>query len=313
MSDRLLTPESLAQGFTTRAEYNRVKHLLTVQTNVTYDVIPADLAQGGRAKYDLNELATNAAFNATERANQITDIVSSNLPAFSSRDPSLRGSSADERQYLRRLAAGIVDYVDSDSSPTLVNNGEPAGRDLFPLVAAVAERFRRISIETNAPTATTTIESQCFVQVWNPYTAPIVLTNQLRFVVRNRMQVSFGTGIVTRFEDYDQTVTTNMTIRPNEFVVLEFPSVNQTWESPGPINDVPHWDDGPSGNADETTHCPFEFYIDGQLIDMNRRPPVGPDVAISGMVRSGMSLSTQATVGRRLSFPRKIQPRIGAS
>ncbi len=67
--------------------------------------------------------------------------------------------------------------------------------------------------------------------------------------------------------------------------------MSQTWESPGPINDVPHWDDGPSGNADETTHCPFEFYIDGQLVDMNRRPPVGPDVAISGMVRFGTSLS----------------------
>ena len=57
------------------------------------------------------------------------------------------------------------------------------------------------------------------------------------------------------------------------------------------MNDVPHWDDGPSGNSDQTTHCPFEFYIDGQLADMNRRDPVGPDVAISGMVRFGLSLS----------------------
>ena len=68
----------------------------------------------------------------------------------------------------------------------------------FPLIAAVAERFRLVSINTNAPTATATIESQCFVQMWNPYTTPIVLNNQeLRFVVRNRMLVSFGTAIVT--------------------------------------------------------------------------------------------------------------------
>ena len=80
-------------------------------------------------------------------------------------------------------------------------------------------------------------------------------------------------------------------IGPNEFVVLEFPTVTQTWASLGPVNDVPHWDDGPSGNADQTTHCPFEFYIDGHLADMNRRDPVGPDVAISGMVRFGLSLS----------------------
>ena len=107
-------------------------------------------------------------------------------------------------RYLRRLAAGVVDYIDFDPAPTSVNGGEPAGRDLFPLVAAVAERFRRTSIDTNA--ATTTIESQCFVQVWNHYTTEIILSNQsLRFVVRNRMKVNFGTGIVTPFNDYDQT------------------------------------------------------------------------------------------------------------
>ncbi len=291
-SNRLLTPESLAQAFATKTSYDRVKHLLTLQTNATYDVIPAAFSDGGRPKYNINELATNSSNGATAelRANRIAEIISSNLSSFSSRDPSLRGFPANEMRYLRRLAAGIVDYVDSDSAPTSVNGGEPAGRDLFPLVAAVAERFRRTSIDTNA--ATTTIESQCFVQVWNPYTTEIALSNQpLRFVVRNRMKVNFGTGIVTPFDDYDQTIAANAVIRPNEFVVLEFPTTTQTWSSPGPVNDVPRWDDGPSGNADETTHCPFEFYIDGRLVDMNRRAPVGPDIAISGMVRSGLAFT----------------------
>jgi Tfp pilus assembly protein PilX len=292
LSNLILTPESLAQAFASRSDYERIKHLLTVQTNTTFDIIPAGLSDGGRPKYNINTLATNAALSSTECANQIADIVSSNLPAFSSRDPSLRGNGANEMRYLRRLAAGIVDYVDSDAVPTPVNGGEPAGRDLFPLIAAVAERFRLVSINTNAPNATATIESQCFAQVWNPYTTPIVLNNQeLRFVIRNRMLVSFGTAIVTPFEDYDQAITVSLTIGPNEFVVLEFPTVTQTWESPGPVNDVPHWDDGPSGNSDEMTHCPFEFYIGGQLADMNRREPVGPDVAISGMVRFGLSLA----------------------
>jgi type II secretory pathway component PulK len=292
MSNRILTPESLAQGFVTRSDYERVKHLLTVQTNSTSDIIPAGLAEGGQPKYNINTLATNSALNPTECANQIADIISSNLPSFSSRDPSLRGNAANEMRYLRRLAAGIVDYIDSDAVPTSVNGGEPAGRDLFPLIAAVAERFRLVSINTNAPTATATIESQCFAQMWNPYTTPIVLNKQeLRFVIRNRMLVSFGTAIVTPFDDYDQAVTASLTIGPNEFVVLEFPTVTQTWESPGPVNDVPHWDDGPSGNSDQTTHSPFEFYIGGQLADMNRRQPVGPDVAIGGMVRFGLSLT----------------------
>jgi hypothetical protein len=255
-------------------------------------VIPAAFADGGQPKYNINELAVNSSNGATGelRANRIAEIVSSNISSFSSRDPSLRGVPAHELRYLQRLAAGIVDYIDSDSTPTSLNGGEPAGRDLFPLVAAVAERFRRTSIDTNA--ATTTIESQCFVQVWNPYATEIPLSNQtLRFVVRNRMKVNFGTGIATPFNDYDQTIGANSVIRPNEFVVLEFPTTNQTWSSPGPANDVPRWDEGPSGNADETTHCPFEFYIDGRLVDMNRRVPVGPDVSISGMVRSGLAFT----------------------
>jgi Tfp pilus assembly protein PilX len=301
-SNRLLTPESLAQAFETKTNYDRVKHLLTLQTNETYDVIPASFEDGGRPKYNINELATNLSqgANAELRANRIAAIISSNLTSFAGRDPSLRGVAANEMRYLRRLAAGVVDYIDSDSAPTSVNGGEPAGRDLFPLVAAVAERFRRTSLDTNA--ATTTIESQCFVQVWNPYTTEIALSNQpLRFVVRNRMKLNFGTGIVTPFKDYDQTITANAVIRPNEFVILEFPTITQTWSSPGPVDDFPRWDDGPSGNADETTHCPFEFYIDGQLVDMNRRPPVGPDVAISGMVRFGL-VFTDATNRWQCSF-----------
>ena len=286
ISDRLLSPGSLAQAFATRADYERVKHLLTLQTNATYDVIPATLADGGRPKYNINEMATNSANGASAelRANRIAEIVSSNLASFSERDPSLRGDLLAETRYLRRLASGIIDYIDSDSTPTAVNGGEPAGRDLFPLVVAVAERFRRASLDLTA--AATTIESQCFVQVWNPYTTDIVLSNQsLRFVVRNRMKVKFATAIARPFEDYDQTITTNVTLRPNEFAVLEFPTTTQTWSSPGPASDFPKWDEGPSGNADGQTHCPFEFTIDGQLVDMNRRPPVGPDVAVSGMVR----------------------------
>jgi Tfp pilus assembly protein PilX len=301
-SDRLLTPDSLAQAFATRPDYDRVKHLLTLQTNETYDVIPASFEDGGSPKYNINELATNSSLgtNAELRANRIAAIVSSNLTSFAARDPSLRGLAANEMRYLRRLAAGVVDYIDWDSAPTIVNGGEPAGRDLFPLVAAVAERFRRTNLDTNAASAT--IESQCFVQLWNPYTTAITLSNQaLRFVVRNRMKVIFGTGLVRPFDDYDQTLTANTVIQPNEFVVFEFPTTSQTWTSPGPVNDVPKWDDGPSGNADETTHCPFEFYIDGQLVDMNRRSPVGPDVAISGMVRFGLAF-TDATNRWQCSF-----------
>ena len=102
MSNRLLTPSSLAQAFATKTDYDRVKHLLTAQDNETYDVIPAALADGGRPKYNLNDLATNASNGATAelRANYLADIISSNLNSFASRDPSLRGVPENEMRYL---------------------------------------------------------------------------------------------------------------------------------------------------------------------------------------------------------------------
>ena len=294
-SNGILTPDALAQFFPTRAEYEAVKHLLTLQTNSSADHIPGALADAGKTKYNINDVATLVSHGATAefRANRIAELIATNIPDFGSRDPSLRDAVEGRTRYLRRLAAGIIDYIDADTAPTAVNGGEPAGRDLFPLVAAVAERFQRVALSTNRHPALTTIESQCFVQLWNPYSTPIVLDRiPLRFVVRNRMKVRFGTGIVTPFEDYDTQVQAPITIRPNEFAVVEFPSVRQDWQSPGPVNSVPAWDDGPSGNADETTHSPFEFYVGGRLVDMNRRPPVGPGDAFSGMVRAAVSFTT---------------------
>ena len=100
MSNRILTPESLAQGFASRSDYERVKHLLTVQTNSTLTSSPG-LAEGGRPKYNINTLATNAAL--TRRSAPIRSRTSFHPTSFVfSRDPSLRGNGADEMRYLRR-------------------------------------------------------------------------------------------------------------------------------------------------------------------------------------------------------------------
>lgn len=65
LAAHLPTPDSLAQGFAARSDYDRVKHLLTLQSNTTYDEIPTALPEGGRPKCNINELATNSANGAT--------------------------------------------------------------------------------------------------------------------------------------------------------------------------------------------------------------------------------------------------------
>ena len=103
-------------------------------------------------------------------------------------------------------------------------------------------------------------------------------------------------------EDYDQTIAANAVIRPNEFVVLEFPATNQTWaQLHGPVNDVPKWDDRARGNAVKRRIVRFSFTSMAGLW-ISTAEPVGPDIAISGMVRSGLAFTNTTTVGNVLSY-----------
>lgn len=298
LNDYLWTPETLGQAFAARTNYENVKHLLTFATNATYDVLPGT----NRPKYNINILATNAAFyqtNFTNSVDVISGLIVTNLPNFSSRDPSLRGIVANERRYLNRLAANIVDYIDADSVPSYANGGEPAGRDLYPLVTAIGQRFRRTAYTSNS----TTIENQCFVQVWNPYTTGISLTNTpVRFAMTNQMVLRFGTGVETPFE-FDKTVTTNAVVRPNEFFVIEFPTHTQTWTTPVPATNSPyigHYTGATltansADSEDATTWPTFQLFVGGNLVDMMRRPPVvGPGSTSSGLSMSGGKLFDDA-------------------
>ena len=141
---------------------------ITMQTNSTADIIPAGLAEGGRP-YNINTLATNAALDPTECANQIADVISSNLLRFHPRPELARltGLTRCAIAVLRPESSTISTQTPFRHRSMEVN---PRGGS-FPLIAAVAERFRLVTIDTNAPTATATIESQCFAQMWNPYTA----------------------------------------------------------------------------------------------------------------------------------------------
>lgn len=294
LTNFLWTYETLGQAFATRSNFSRVKHLLSTSTNPTFDVIPQSLAQGGQPKYNINITVTNAAHyvpGSTNAAETMAGLIQTNLPSFASRDPSLRGNSTNEIRYLNRLAANIVDYIDADSAPTSVNGGEPAGKDLSPLVTAIATRYQRTALDISSDPVTTTIESQVFVQVWNPYTTASSLTNA-RFVLKNLMNLNFGTGIVTPFADYDQTVTTNLTVQPNEFVVLEFPPTEQTWTSPAPATNAPQILGSSSESADGTTWPTFELFIDGHLVDMQRRSPVGPGTATGGLQMTAKTFNT---------------------
>jgi Tfp pilus assembly protein PilX len=342
-----LSHESIAEVLGSRAGYENIKHLLTSQTNPTFDVIPQWLPDGGKPKYNLNDLATNSIYGATAaaRAANIAQTINRNLTNFSSRDAALRGGQ--RTLYLNRLAANIVDYVDTDSSPTVITRSdsqpevtgpdEPAGKD-FPLpVMFVTRMWRTPAIKYDAP-AQTTLNSQVYIQLWNPYTTPIVLSGTLHVDLTSRPKILWGSAPPTPLNDYSQDLAVNLTLRPNEFKVLGFPvAPPQTFISP---TDVPSADPtsekppNPANNNNPaywpsfvttpaqnkvtaTNHDPyFKLYYNGVLVDLSRVDAAGHgglyqkgfvfDTDTSGAARNWFEANNQTmfTTGVAMADPR---------
>ena len=273
---------SLEMIFPSFAAYDQKKLFLTIDQTAIPDLIPDSLPEGGNPKYNLNDLATNPFYGVTpsDRAANIAAIIDRNLPLFKTRDPSLK-NAVDQQRYLNRLAACIVDYIDPHSPPILMNGGEPAGRGFFPLVTQTAERCKILQRTSNS----VTIENQYFIQLWNPYTTAIPEGATAAFSVSNRQRLQFGAARTDPFYDYAQTNFSTPLIRPNESVVLSFPSVSQTWVSPTniPAKIFPSWKKAPEGNFIPTQHQAFSFYWNNQLVDMSRHIPVGPGLADGGL------------------------------
>ena len=253
---------TLGQAFPDRSAYEAVKHLFTAQTNPTFDVIPQWLPEGGKPKYNINDLATNSTFGATPeaRALQIASVISRNLTNFYQRDPALRGTNSET--YLNRIAANIVDYIDSDGSFTRVA-GDDSGMEKTVFPTTISERIQCVEGGAGTPAhSRAIIDSQFFVSVWNPYTQPIEVRDaQLR--IWNRPTYTFGNAPVMQPPEYNVTINPGLTIRPNEFGVLAFdvqrlPTMNLA--SGATTN-------GPVGaEANNQKYVQYELRVNGEIV-----------------------------------------------
>ena len=275
----LPTVGSFETAFGNPESYNDKRSLLTRDPCRVPDLIPAGLPEGGLPKYNLNDLAINPVWGANPyaRAEKIAAIIDKNLPKFKQRDASLSGKGADPALYLRRLACNIVDYISREQGPTCSPTGDAIGRDRVPLVTQIAECCTRTALTSGS----VTIESRYFVEVWNPTTATIPEGGIPRLIISNRARVIFGNGVALPFATYDKTGLPLPELRPNEFTVIAFDPVQETWTSPEATTNPPRWLNGPDGNADGLHHQSFAFGWNGLLVDRSR-PPKNPGDALAG-------------------------------
>jgi type II secretory pathway component PulK len=301
MAYQKISLHTIGQAFSSRSNYEQKKHLLTVNDAWSFDVIPVGyysntnfiaFPDGGKPKFNLNDLATNTVYGATasERAENIAGIIASNLPNFGKRDLGLQTEDPTGEKYLNRLAASMVDYIDEDTVATTVNGGEPAGKELTPYVVMVAEKNTWLYEAPNIDGSwTAQIETQFFVQLWNPYTVPV--EGDVRLEVFNRQYVEMADGgAQTDFNDY-VPVSVSVSLRPNEFKAVAFDQVQQGFinfsKQPSTSSArYPNWPQTSSGASSLVGHPQFRFYWNGDLVDMNRAEPTMTSPASAGLPRA---------------------------
>jgi len=281
---RALPDDSLRPGvegnlFDSREEYQERKHLVSIHAGEDLDIIPPGYRNatnefviypdGGKPKYNLNELATNTNFGVTEtdRATNIAGIIDDNLPLLKDRDPSFSEAGDDPIRYVQRLAASIVDYIDTNNTPTLLPDGEPAGRDLFPLPVTIVERYNWVSETGSGTSWTVRIAHQVFVELWNPYTEPV--EGELIFELETLRPVMLTDALEKPLEPHASTNV--VSLDPNEMLAVDLGSVTNEFNVFGdqPSADTSRYPsmDQTSSKDDRPGHSRYKAYWEGVLID----------------------------------------------
>jgi len=143
-----------------------------------------EIADGGQPKFDINSLVLDDDDEDPRPAHErIADIINRNLPDWHKRDPAVLESDLKpanpELRYLRRIAAAIVDYIDEDSEITLLEDGEPAGKEAVAYPFKITERYDWVGATQDPqaggsiPVWNLTIQHTVFVELWNPHTVPV--------------------------------------------------------------------------------------------------------------------------------------------
>ena len=235
-----------AQIFTNRADYEAKKHFYSFVSGPSQDFIPrgftntngafSNYAQANLPKWNINDCATNTNFgaNSTIRASNIANIINTNLPNFGKRDIAMsNGLGGNYFRYLERIAASIVDYIDTDTEVTILSDaspsGEPAGKELAPLITCIAEKYNWVSESgSGSPGSywTNQITQTVYVQLWNPYQTNI--SGNLSLDVINAREIEMGGGIPPNVLLPNCGNISISSLRPNEIKVYQSAIVTNT-------------------------------------------------------------------------------------
>ena len=155
----------------------------------------------GQPAPDLNQLISSA------KVSKISNHIFRNLPDFSMR----RGGFPASEDYLKTLAASIIDYADKDSNATIGVGYR--GIDSYPFVNELFDRYEWIA----GSDGHVNIKVETFVELWNPCQLPI--TGEIRFKNANRHKINIPLAAEHEFSGVEFPPR-NITMPPNGFLVI---------------------------------------------------------------------------------------------
>jgi hypothetical protein len=215
-------------------------------------------ADAGLPAPDLNSFVKAA--DVTELSNHITR----NLPLFTSR----RGGFPASEDYLKTLAASMIDYADTDSDTT--RGIGYRGIDSYPFVNELFDRYEWVA----STDGNVNVKVETFVELWNPSQQPI--TGEIRFTNANRHKINIPPAAEHDFSTVEFPPLP-ITMPPNGFLVIPIGEY---------IHAFPQGAFMPSQlNFTETDESNFSLKWNNREVDFAR----GGLQRTSGLLRAGTS------------------------
>ena len=216
------------------------------------NLIPGALGyvDAGRPKYNLNHFVQN------QDVDGLAAIITRNLPQFATIRQGGFSDTGDD--YAKTIAASIIDYADTDTTPTV--GTDYRGVDSSPFITVFYDKFDWQTRSTSVGIIVTT-----FIQIWNLSDQPTE-AGTIRLVNNNKDELvgvpngdfSNPGNIATGALDMSLPIES---LEPNEIRVIEMPPVTYSFPAGGTVTSS-------KLQLNQKTHSrgSFEFYWNGELV-----------------------------------------------
>lgn len=201
---------------------------------------------------------------------------------------------------MERISASILDYIDSDTDVTILPDasplGEPAGKELAPLVTGIAEKYNWISESGSGTSWTNKITQTVFVQLWNPYQTNLSGNLTLEITTYRPIKMPGLGGPI--LPNAGTIAITNL--RPNEMKVFKTATVTNTvistLKGSALVGNRPYLEQTASANAFFEHHSRFDARWNGVLFDRTANLATNFFTNNQGLPKSAMGKTIETRI-----------------